>query len=128
MRTEKQIAASRANGARSRGPKSPRDADDPGNYKGLGRAIVFEGESRRGFEKLAFNLAGNLKPETHMEYLLVGKMAAAHWRQLRIWNLERKGDNSLADHEMRLDRQFYRTLTNYLKLRDARETFLRKRT
>ncbi len=44
-------------------------------------------------------------------------MAAAHWRQMRIWTLERQGDKTLSDYEMRLDRQFFRSLDRYLRLR-----------
>jgi hypothetical protein len=47
----------------------------------------------------------------------VGKLAASHWRQIRIWNLEKEGAKGLGDHEMRLDRQFFRTLDRYMKLR-----------
>jgi hypothetical protein len=31
-------------------------------------------------------------------------MAAAHWRQLRIWQLEQSGEKNDTDLEMRLDR------------------------
>jgi hypothetical protein len=121
MRTDKQTEASRANGARSRGPVTPegkaRAALNSTRHSLLGRAILMEGESRTRFENLVQLLNEALQPETAIDHLLVGKLAASHWRQLRIWNLERDGEKGLGDHEMRLDRQFFRTLDRYMKLR-----------
>lgn len=118
MRTEKQIAASRANGARSRGPKSTRIAAvHAGDYKTLGRAILHEGESRHGFEDLVSEIVAWMKPESPIDHILIGKMLAAHWRQLRLWYREKEGGNYLGADETRLDRQFYRAFDRYFKLR-----------
>lgn len=46
-----------------------------------------------------------LKPETDLDHILIGKMAAAHWRQNRIGARERKGEK-FDDVEMSLARQF----------------------
>jgi hypothetical protein len=121
QRTPKQIAASRLNGTRSRGPATEagkRQSSQNGKRHGLlARAILMEGESRGRFNALVQLLNDALQPESAIEHLLVGKMAASHWRQLRIWNLEREGERNLNDHEMKLDRQFFRALDRVLKLR-----------
>ena len=113
-------AASRTNGKNSNGPVTPegklRSARNSTRHGLLARAIVLEGESRDRFNDLLRLLNEALNPQTQMEHLLVGKMAASHWRQIRLWNLEREGEKILGDHEMRLDRQFFRTLDRYLKL------------
>jgi len=121
MRTEKQKAASRANGARSRGPKSPegkaRSAQNSIRHGLLARAVVLPGESREKFDSLLNVLNDDLRPQSAIEHLFVGKMAAAHWRQLRIWELEKSGTAPQNDLEMRLDRQFFRTFDRYLRLK-----------
>jgi hypothetical protein len=121
MPTDKQIAASRANGARSRGPVTPegkaRSARNSTRHGLLARAILIEGESRDRFDDLVHLLNTSLNPRTAIDELLIGKMAAAHWRQMRIWTLEREGDKTLRDYEMRLDRQFFRTFDRYIRLR-----------
>ena len=128
-RTEKQIAASRANGARSRGPKrAPTSDPDAPDYRSLARAIVRGNESRSRFNNFVDELAAFLKPASPVEYLLVGKMAAAHWRQLRLWEREKEAtvpggfmnaaplEASTGPEETRLDRQFYRALDHFLKI------------
>src|SRR5580700_251879 len=111
MPTDKQIAASRNNGARSRGPVTPegkaRSARNSTIHGALAKAVVLHGESRHRFHALVETFNGSLNPETDIDRLLIGKMAAAHWRQLRIWNLEKSGEKGCDDHEMRLDRQFF---------------------
>ena len=118
--SEKQTAAARANGKNSRGPVTPegkiRSSRNSTRHGLLARAIVLEGESRDRFNDLVRRLNEALKPQTQIDHLLVGKMAASHWRQVRVCNLEREGEKTLGDHEMRLDRQFFRTLDRYLKL------------
>jgi hypothetical protein len=118
MRTEKQIAASRANGARSRGRNSARTiAPYSGDYRMLARAVLRTGESRRGFEEFALELGAFLKPESPMDHILIGRMLAAHWRQLRLWYREKEGGDCFGADESRLDRQFYRAFDRYFKLR-----------
>ena len=132
MRTDKQIAASRANGAKSRGPLSPegktRSARNSLKHGLLARIVVLPDESSSRFENFVALLNEALHPETAMDHLLIGKMAAAHWRQIRIWNREREGDKTLGDEEMKLDRQFFRSFDRYLRIRSAQEYFLQKRT
>ena len=123
MPTDKQIEASRANGARSRGPvtedgKARSARKDP--RKGLAQAVLLPGESRARFNELLEHLNEALQPETAIDHLMIGKMAASHWRQIRIWDQEKHGEKNLTDLEMRLDRQFCRSLDRYLKLRTLR--------
>ena len=121
MSSDRKIAANRANGALSRGPKTPegkaRSARNSLKHGLLARAILLEGESPARFRDLLDLLNAALRPSTPMEHLLVGKMAAAHWRQIRIWNLEKCGDRSQAAREMHLDRQFFRVLDRYLRIK-----------
>ena len=95
MPTDKQITASRANGARARGPKTPegkaRSARNSTRHGLLARVLLLEGESRDRCDELVRTLNASLNPRTSIDELLIGKMAAAHWRQMRIWTLERQG-------------------------------------
>jgi hypothetical protein len=145
MASEKQKAASRANGAKSRGPVTPdgklRSARSPlcrsDVERGmLARTVVLDRESRPRFCALMTSLQEELKPETTIENLLTHKMAAAHWRLLRVWGMERSGLSNdvndaglpesgksgvhLNDYEMRFDRQFTRALDQFEKFRAAR--------
>jgi hypothetical protein len=119
MATDKQIAAARANGARSRGPKTPegkaRSARNATRHGDLSRTVLLKGESREGFEQLVGVIYDALKPANAFDELLIGKMAAAHWRQLRILNREKLEGESLTDREMRFDRQFFRSFDRYLR-------------
>ena len=93
MRTERQIEASRANGAKSRGPVTPEGKRNScGNalkHGLLADTIVLKGELEERFLELVADFERELQPETTMEYLLVQKMAAAQWRQFRLWGMEK---------------------------------------
>jgi hypothetical protein len=108
MASEKQKAASRANGAKSRGPVTPegklrsrrsslsQSPALPGPLSQnkveramLARTVVLDGESRPRFHALMTSLQEELKPETTIENLLIHKMAVAHWRLMRSWGMER---------------------------------------
>ena len=92
-KTEKQIAASRANGAKSRGPATPegkrKSARNSFRHGLLAKAVVFEGESREQFAALLKAFCDELQPQTPIEDLLVQKMAVNHWRQERIWGQQK---------------------------------------
>jgi hypothetical protein len=100
MASEKQKAASRANGAKSRGPVTPgeklRSSRSPlcrGDIERamLARTAVLDRESRARFDALMTSLQKELNPETAIENLLLHKMAVAHWRLMRVWGMERSG-------------------------------------
>jgi hypothetical protein len=92
----------------------------------LARAVLIDAESRERFDELVRILNETLKPNNPIEHLLIGKMAAAHWRQIRIWHLAKTGKTktgnkrdaltSLDNSEMRFDRQFFRILDRYFRL------------
>ena len=120
MATDKQIEASRANGARSRGPVTPegkaKSARNSTRHGGLAKAVVLEGESRTLFNQLVDKLNSTLRPRNDLDHLLIGRMAAAHWRQIRLWKLQQEGKRTPGDLEMKIDRQFFRTLNCYKRL------------
>jgi hypothetical protein len=117
MRTEKQIAASRANGARSRGPKSKTTDQVAANYGILAQVILLKGESRRTFDAMAAELTRRLDPQSPFDHMLIGRMLVAHWRQIRLWTRERAEETYFSAEESRLDRQFYRAYDRYRKFR-----------
>jgi hypothetical protein len=101
MPSDKQIAASRANGAKSRGPITPEGklksarSGTPAIRGGvdamLARTVVLDGESRDRFHTLLTSIREELQPQTPIEHLLTHKMAVAHWRLLRVWGMEKAG-------------------------------------
>ena len=93
MRTERQIEGSRANGAKSRGPvtaegkyNSSRNAMTHGL---LVETIVLKSERSDRFLEILAELEEELQSETSIEHTLIEKMAAARWRQLRLWGMEK---------------------------------------
>jgi hypothetical protein len=92
MPTEKQIAASRANGAKSRGPVTDdgkrRSARSNTERALLTRTVVLDGESRERFDALLTALNDELKPETVVDHMVVQKVAVSHWRLMRAWAME----------------------------------------
>jgi hypothetical protein len=111
MSTDRQRNASRANGSKSRSLTGPlygglsavtpegklvssRNATTHGL---LSATVVLKGESTDRFEKLLAALYEEFQPETPFEESLIENMAAARWRQRRIWSLEK----AAMDHEVR---------------------------
>ena len=111
-RTELQIAAARANGAKSRGPKTPEGkrasaanaAFSTGPVTPEGKAIssrnatrhglladstVFDGESEERFCAILAELEAELQPEPGIEAWQVTIMAVARWRRMRLWSVEK---------------------------------------
>ena len=93
MRTERQIEASRVNGAKSRGPVTPegkRNSSANALKHGLlAETIVLKGELEERFLEVIAEIERELQPETPIEHALVEKMAVARWRQLRLWGMEK---------------------------------------
>jgi hypothetical protein len=129
MRSEKQIEASRLNGAKSRGPVTPEGKRNSANTNWcrgmLARSVVLDGESRTRFDELHRSLTEELQPVTAIETMLVQKMVVAQWRQMRLWTMEKAGmekDSANFERsslfESRYDRQFDRALATLERLRE----------
>jgi hypothetical protein len=93
MPTERQIEASRVNGAKSRGPVTPegkRNSSANAIKHGLlAETVVLKGELEERFLEVIAEIDQELQPETPIEHALVEKMAVARWRQLRLWGMEK---------------------------------------
>jgi hypothetical protein len=106
MRSEAQIAASRANGAKSRGPTTNLGraiSAQNSSTHGLAGAklIVIEGESTDRWQALLEACHREFEPETEIEIELVTEIAAARWRLRRCWSME----TSLFDMEIAKQRE-----------------------
>jgi hypothetical protein len=106
MRTEKQIEASRINGAKSHGPAteegklaSSRNAVTHGlaSAPTSNTNIVLANEGQQCFDDLLHDLENEFQPQTAFEQSLIEAMAVARYRQWRIWAIEKAS----LDHEMR---------------------------
>ncbi len=94
MRTPAQQAASRANGARSRGPKTPegkrRSSLNRISHGLLAKTTVLQKESRAGFERFLRQHVEKFAPRDPVEYAAVEELCSAEWRLRRLWSMERK--------------------------------------
>jgi hypothetical protein len=90
MRTEKQIAASRANGKKSRGPVTSQgrinSSKNHTRHGILARTVVLDTENKGRFHELLNSFQNTYLPGTAVESVLVEKMAVAHWRLMRLWS------------------------------------------
>jgi hypothetical protein len=93
MRTEKQIHASRVNGAASHGPASVagkrKSSANSARHHLLSETVVLETERLDAFDDLLAALTREFNPQTETQRCLVETMAIARWRLMRIWGLER---------------------------------------
>jgi hypothetical protein len=103
MPSPAQIAAARANGAKSRGPNSEEGrrkvAFNAVRHGLTAKTIVLANESREQFQELLDICVAQLQPEGELEFGFVEEFAAARWRLRRFWGVE----TALLDLEM--DRQ-----------------------
>jgi hypothetical protein len=111
-RTDLQIAAARANGAKSRGPVTAegkraaaantalstgpvtpegktRSAQNAIRHGLLADTLVFPGESEQRFCDLLATLETELQPAPGIETDQVHLIAVAHWRRMRLWSVEK---------------------------------------
>jgi hypothetical protein len=131
-RSQKQIDASRLNGAKSHGPVTEEGRLNArrGSWRQhiLARTVVLDGESRDRFNELHQSLISEIQPATAIENLLVSRMAVAQWRQLRLWSLEKSTVDAepgallerASIFETRYDRQFDRALATIERRRHAK--------
>jgi hypothetical protein len=92
----KQLAANRANAAKSTGPKTPSIRRSAANFDNLANAIVIEGESRAQFVALLRSFHAEFLPATPTERGLVEKLGVYQWLLLRSLTLE----SAAIAHEM----------------------------
>ena len=92
MSTLRRILASRANGALSKGPKTPsgkqRAARNATGHGLLARSLVLENESPEGFAAVMADHIARLNPVDGVEYAMIEEMVASHWRLRRAWAIE----------------------------------------
>jgi hypothetical protein len=99
MATEKQIAANRANAAKSTGPRTRAgkavSAQNAARHDLLARSFVLKSECPARFEAFVETFYAEYNPSTPTETALVDTMATARWRLIRMSNLEA----AIIDHE-----------------------------
>jgi hypothetical protein len=90
--SEKRILASRANGALSRGPKTPegkaRSARNAMRHGLLAKQVVLRNESSEGFQTLFDAYTERFGPLDDVEIGLIEEMVAAYWRMHRALAIE----------------------------------------
>ena len=93
----RKAAASRANGAKSRGPKTPagkaRSSQNSVIHGLLRTSIVLTEESQDLFDLFQSEIVDEFQPATPFESMLVNLMASARWRSFRAAGLECSGIN-----------------------------------
>ena len=93
MRTPNQTAASRANGAPSKGPvteQGKRNSSRNSTRHGLlAETVVLEAENEERFLKLLNDLTEEHNPSTPTQMLLVETLAVTRWQQYRIWEMQK---------------------------------------
>src|ERR1700754_126562 len=92
MKTSRRIKASRANGAKSRGPKTEegklRSQTHAIRHGLLARCVVIEGEDPEAFKVMMAELEARFHPVGDVELGMLEEMAAAYWRMRRGWSVE----------------------------------------
>ena len=85
--------ASRANGARSKGPVTPEgklaSSRNSTRHGMLSQTIVLEGESNERFEAMLAAFTADYQPANESETSLVENLAITRWRQMRVWSIEK---------------------------------------
>jgi hypothetical protein len=88
----RRIRASRANGARSRGPRSQwgkaRSSQNAIRHGLLAKCVVMAGESSQGFDAILQQHVARFAPVDGVDQGYIEEMAAASWRIRRSWAME----------------------------------------
>ena len=86
------VLSSRANGALSRGPKTPegqrRSSMNAVRHGLLAKCVVLANESEQAFKDVLAQHFGRLGPADGVELGMIEEMAAAFWRLRRLWAIE----------------------------------------
>ena len=97
MRTEKQMAAARLNGAKSKGPVTAMGKDRVRSNAlkhGLtARLTLWQNEDSGQFQNLLLALLEQFQPANDVEFLCVEEMAMAKWRLRRVVGMETAAGN-----------------------------------
>lgn len=100
MSSKRRIEASRANGARSRGPVTAqgkqRSAQNAVRHGFLAQTVVLQDEDAAEFQLTLDALVARFQPADDVELALVEEMAAAQWRKRRSWAIETSMMNAAA--------------------------------
>lgn len=92
QRSECQAAASRENGAKSKGPVTPegktRVSANALTHGLLSKAVVLRWESRDLFDAFQQAFLDQYQPSNDAEFMLVEEIVAAKWRLRRLWSIE----------------------------------------
>ena len=92
MTPERKTAIARANGAKSRGPKTPEGKAVSSMYAlrhGLTASRpILPGESQESFEALLKDYMEEWEPDGPAEIDLVHRMVVSKWREQRAWTVE----------------------------------------
>jgi hypothetical protein len=96
MSSDRRIRASRANGAKSAGPKTPegkrRSANNGIRHGILAQTVVFDDdEDRDAFVAKLASYEAEFEPDTESRADLVETLTIARWRLMRIWGIEKAG-------------------------------------
>ena len=115
--TQAQIDATRRNGAKSNGPKTPEGkAISSGNAVRHGmtaKAILLTNENPEAYTKLAEAYYEKFQPADDVERDLVDEMVVAKWRQRRDWS------NEAALFDLEMDRQTKKVDSQFVKIDHA---------
>jgi hypothetical protein len=94
-RTEAQIAASRANGAKSKGPVTPEgkaiSSQNAVRHGLLARLAIMDVENRDSFLSLCTDMRESFAPTDEYEQCLVDTMTLSMWRRTRAMAMETSG-------------------------------------
>jgi hypothetical protein len=115
MSSERQQIASRTNGAKSHGPLTEEgkqaSSQNSRTHGLLSKKVVLAGESQEEFDALLASFLDEHQPETATERDLIERMAAARWRQERVWSVETAGLNNEIRRPRYHEGEDYATLT-----------------
>ncbi|MEO8656816.1 MAG: hypothetical protein ABI693_00005, partial [Bryobacteraceae bacterium] len=111
-RTPKQVETSRANGTKSKGPKTQEGKDiskmNAFKHGYYGEFILLPGESHAGHVHLHEAYLHRFQPQDHSEFACVEQLVKLQWEMRRAWTDQR---NSVIiridDQRPRFDREFF---------------------
>ena len=120
MSSLRKVLSARANGAKSHGPITPegirRSSLNALRHGLTAKTIVLTNESPDRFDQLLASYVDALQPADELEMDLVEEMAAAKWRQLRLWGIETSSLDLRMDHQQAEVAQKYESADEGVRL------------